>query len=278
MRNRLSTSACSAGVFGSLGLAVAASVLLPLPAWAAEGSELIGHRCRTYDADVSNENTLAALTEVARTPGVTCEIDVWRLADGTNIVWHDPTWERVADVDTLPSGVSPTDRVSEATWAEVSQVRTKGGEPVARLSQMIEASAELGVPLLVEVMNTVSDPQRVVELATEAGADVRYYGAPSDTCSTPELDRLSEAGAEVGIKLLENRPCQLRPAQLAAAGASFATVVGTAITPNYSRRMHTWGVEVYARWASVDAVEALLADGADKVMVENPVDVVDAAR
>jgi hypothetical protein len=148
---------------------VALAVLTPAPAIAADGSDLIGHRCRTGDSLYTKENTVAALRDVSTVPGAMCEIDVWRLSDGTNIVWHDPTWERVADPATLPDGVDPTDPVTQATSAQVSQIRTKGGQPVARLGWMIRAAGEYDVPLIVEIQNSISGEEWFVDYARQQG-------------------------------------------------------------------------------------------------------------
>ena len=99
------------------------------PADSLAGGKLIGHRCRTYDPAVTNEDTVAALIDTSGVAGAWCEVDAWTLADGTVIIWHDATWGRVANHATLPARLQPSSRVKDATWAQVSQIRTKGGNP-----------------------------------------------------------------------------------------------------------------------------------------------------
>ncbi len=252
-------------------LACAASALLTVPAQAATGGDyLIGHRCRVYDPDVTNEDTVAALIDTASVPGAWCEVDTWRLADGRQIIWHDPTWERVADPATLPDGIAPTDAVQDATWDQVSQIRTKGGAPVARLTQMIAASATYGVPLVVEVQNPLYDASKFVDYAAQQGASVRYYQAPSRTCETPSIDRLRDAGAVVGIKINDDPICSLTPWGIQDKGASFVTVPQSQITYGFIGAMSWWGVDVYARWASAYTAQQLIDLGADRVLVDRP--------
>src|SRR3712207_6738775 len=117
---------------GALILALSGSLFIAAPADALSGSSLIGHRCRTYDRAVTNENTVVALQDTAAgAPGAYCEIDVYRISDGTFIVWHDPTWSRVANHATLPKEIAPTDRVVNATREQIAGIKTKGGAPVA---------------------------------------------------------------------------------------------------------------------------------------------------
>jgi len=256
-------------------LACAASTLLVVPAQAASGGDqLIGHRCRTYDPAVTNEDTVAALIDIASIPGAWCEVDTWRLADGRQIIWHDPTWERVADPATLPDGIQPTDAVQDATWDQVSQIRTKGGAPVARLTQMIDASATYGVPLIVETQNPLLNASKFVDYASAQGASVRYYQAPSRTCETPSIDRLRDAGAVVGIKINDNPICSLTPWQIQNKGASFVTAPQSLITYGLVGALRWWGVDVYARWASAYTAQDLIDLGAVRVLVDDPTEAV----
>jgi hypothetical protein len=252
-------------------LACSTSLLVAVPAEAASaGDYLVGHRCRTYDPAVTNEDTVAALVDTSSVPGAWCEVDTWRIADGRQIIWHDPTWERVADPATLPAGVAPTDAVQDATWAQVSQIRTKGGAPVARLSQMIAASAAYDVPLVVEVQNPLWNATRFVDYAGTQGATVSYYQAPTATCETASIDRLRDAGAVIGIKINDDPPCSLTPWQIHDKGASFVTVPQSQITYGFIGAMNWWGVDVYARWASADTAQELIDLGAVRLLVDRP--------
>ena len=75
-------------VFGLL-LLVLSSFVAAAPADAVPASKLLGHRCHLYDPAVTNEDTVAALEDVAKeAPGAWCEIDAWRISDGTLIVFQ----------------------------------------------------------------------------------------------------------------------------------------------------------------------------------------------
>ncbi|CAA9323587.1 MAG: hypothetical protein AVDCRST_MAG36-440 [uncultured Nocardioidaceae bacterium] len=218
---------------------------------------------------MTNEDTVAALRDVARgAPGAWCEIDTWRLSDGTMIVFHDPTWGRVANHTTLPAGVTPSSLVTNATWAQVSQIRTKGGEPIPTLKQMIDASATYKVPLTVEVKNSVTNPAGIVGYAKTKGATVDYYRKPGFGCAVKVLDPLRAAGARIGLKLIKYSDCTL--ADIKARGTSFITTLNSKVTPKYVQDMKTIGVEIYVRDVTESTSQGTLANGAARLMVEDP--------
>lgn len=258
-----------AALVGALSLAVLVTVGLALPAQAVPASKLIGHRCHTYDAAVTNEDTVAALRDVAHdAPGAGCEIDTWKIADGTMIVFHDSTWNRVADLRTLPPGVSRNSLVKNATRAQVSQIRTKGGEPIATLEEMIDASAAYHVPLMVEVKNSVTNAPAIVGYARARSADVSYYRQPGKGCAAAVLDPLHRWGAAVGLKLVSTSDCTL--ANLQAKGISFVTQHYSAVTAEGTQQMRAIGVDVYARNTSRFTSQQTLAAGAAKLTIDSP--------
>jgi len=253
---------------GLLALALS-SLVVASPAEAVPASRLLGHRCHVYDASVTNEDTVAALKDVAAgAPGAWCEIDAWRISDGTMIVFHDLTWNRVADRSTLPAGVSPTDQVINATWAQVSRIRTKGGQPIPTLQTMIDASAQYHVPLLVEVKNSVTNPQGVVTYAKNAGASVSYYRDPTSSCVTTTIDPLQKAGARVGVKLSNATTCSV--AQIQAKHLSFVTQQYWVATAQYDQSLKNIGVSVYARGDTRDTSKSTLANGAAMLLCPDP--------
>jgi glycerophosphoryl diester phosphodiesterase len=250
-----------------LGLA---NLLSAVPAQAVPGGQLLGHRCRTYNPATNNEDTVAALVNTSKVPGAWCEVDAWTIADGTVIIWHDSTWGRVSDHSTLPPGVLPTDKVKDATWQQVSQIRTTGGSPVATLGSMIDASAAHGVPLVVEVRNSIDSPAHWVSYAGSQGAQVRYYSSPRAGCTMPaQLNALRTDGAIVGLKLGLS-PCVITPTALQAMGASFVTVRTDKITKAYTDDLHAHGVDAYASGATAFTAATVLANGAAKLLVNRP--------
>lgn len=239
------------------------------------GDHVLGHRCRTaYPPESTNENTLAALIDTAAIPGAICEIDAYRISDGTIIIWHDARWNRVADLETLPAGVQRSDRIVEATWSQVRQIRTKGGQPVMRLEDMIDASAEHDIPLLVDIRNSLRDnAPRLVSYANEQGADVRYYQLVRASCNTPQIDRFRAAGAMVGIKFLGH--CPMTPAQIDAKGASFTQELSFRLTDAYLDDMEQRGIEVGVldRGMTEETAERLAERGVSKFLLDAPRDI-----
>ncbi len=236
------------------------------------GETLLGHRCRIYDNARTKENTVAALRSVSKISGAACEIDVWTLADGTAVVWHDPTWGRVADPDTLPAGVDKRTPVPEATWAQVKAIRTKGGAKVPTLRKMIAAAGRHAVTLNVEIRNLLSDPDHWVAVAQRRSADVQYYQlANQTTCTFGQVARLAKAGATIGLKLGgPHGPCQPTPKQIQATGAAWVTEDAARVTPSYAAALHGRGVKVYARSVDETNAAALLDAGADRLLVNRP--------
>jgi len=266
---RVSTRIKAAGVIAA---AVVGSLLaMPQAQAAAPGDYIFGHRCRVYDRAVNNENTVLALREISQSlPGASCEIDAVKIADGTVIVWHDGTWNRVANPNTLPSGVSPSSKVLNATWAQVRQIRTRGGQPVARLQDMIDAAAQYNVKLVVDIRNSLPNPQGLVDYATQRGADVSYYQLVKRSCNTPNIDKFRAAGAKVGVKLLGE--CNLTPAQIAAKGATFTQQISFSLTDAYLADMDSRGIAVGVldRGMTETKAEQLRARGVDRFLLDNP--------
>lgn len=239
---------------------------------AEPGDHVAGHRCRTYDRAVTNENTRAALIDTAGVPGAVCETDAWRISDGTIIVWHDRRWRRVADHDTLPPGVSPDDLITEATWAQVRQIRTRGGEPVLTLQQMINASAQYDIPLMVDIRNRLSGAPQLVQYANQANAEVWYYGLINASCRTRNVDPFRDAGARVGVKIL--RACPLTAQQLDQRGFSFTSQLASSLTDAYLNEANRRGIQVgtlsSAASMTEEQAEELVARGVTRMLLDRP--------
>jgi glycerophosphoryl diester phosphodiesterase len=254
-----------------MAAALVGSLLTVAPAEAHTGdpgSHVYGHRCQAGD----NENTVAALQYAGGLAGVMCEIDATTIADGTVIAWHDATWRRVADPASLQrAGLAPGDRVRNATWSQVSQVRTKGGQPVARLIDMIDASGRFDVPLRVDMRNALTSPRDLVARATQAGADVAYYQLVQSSCRTNLTDRMRNAGAVIGIKLLPGG-CQMTAATMQARGASFTQQLSFNMTQTFIDDANRLGITVgiLDRGMTEDNAEALHARGITRFLLDDP--------
>lgn len=262
-------------LLAGLALLLLSSLLSAPPAHALPGGQILGHRCKTWpptQVSETNENTVVALEDTAGVAGAACEIDVWRISDGTLIVWHDSTWGRVADHSTLPAGVSPSDPVRQATWQQVSQIRTKGGAPVPTLRRMIERAAALGVPLVVEIRNVIPDPAAVVGWASTANATVSYYKLPTGTnCDAPILVKMYAAGARIGWKMPGPRSlCKPTAQMMRNRSVTFNSQSLEVSTKAYLDEMNAHGIETYVRGAGRYSAPEVLANGAARVLVNEP--------
>jgi glycerophosphoryl diester phosphodiesterase len=260
----------------TLALALIGSLMMVAPAEAHDGpigEHILGHRCRTYDTKVTNEDTVAALRDTAEIPGAICEIDAIRIADGTVVVIHDGTWKRTADPASLKrAGVSPTSQVKRARWSQVSKIRTKGGEPIPRLEDMIDAAAQYDIPLIVDVRNAFPQTQtnNLVKYATDRGADVRYYQLLQGNCTSTVINRFRTAGAKVGVKLLGE--CPMTADQMAALGATFTQQVSWFLSDTFLVRAKELGIEVGVldRGMTEARAQSLYARGVMRFLLDRP--------
>lgn len=264
----------------AVAVALAGGLLTAVPAEADHGDpgdHVAGHRCRTYDRAVSNENTLAALIDTAGIPGAVCETDAWRIADGTIIIWHDRRWRRVADHSTLPNGIDPDDNITQATWAQVSQIRTRGGERILRLQDMIDAAAQYDIPLMVDIRNRLERgsetvASEMVQRAENVGADVWYYGLINGRCRTRNVDPFRDAGARVGVKIL--RSCPLTVDELVDRGFSFTSEISFRLTDAYIAEANANGIDIGvldgAGSMTEERAEALVARGVTRLLLDRP--------
>lgn len=108
-------------------------------------TEIIAHRAGGVEAP---ENTVKGI-EVAYELGAKgCEIDIQRTSDGHYVVNHDADFARTCGVSKTPN---------EMTLAQVKELRV-GGEPVATLEEMLDASRDK-VILFVELKGETADNQ-----------------------------------------------------------------------------------------------------------------------
>lgn len=259
-------------------LVVAASVAITgmtaAPASAATGDTLLGHRCSLYPAATTIENTVAAVADVSQYAGIWCEIDARRLADGTLISFHDPTWKRVADPDSLlAAGVTADSPVAQATWEQVSLIRTKGGAPIARIEDMITAAAQYDVGLIAELKGaraSAATAKRLVDLASSLGADVWWYQNPERSCTLRKSEPFKTAGAKIGVKMTLS--CPFTPVELRERGATFITERPSLLTKESVTALTAEGVTSVARNGTAKNIKGLLENGVWRVMTNSPKD------
>lgn len=95
--------------------------------YAQEHPLAIAHRGGTEDAP---ENTLAAFTAATLLGYRHLETDVHLSADGVLIAFHDDQLDRVTNEQ---------GKIAELSWAEISEARIEGTEPIPTLAELLEA-------------------------------------------------------------------------------------------------------------------------------------------
>ena len=84
------------------------------------------HRGGALEAE---ENTMAAFAHAVRLGYTHVETDIQATRDGVAVVFHDDTLERMT---------GEPERVADLTWEELSKRRTKGGEAIPLLDELLE--------------------------------------------------------------------------------------------------------------------------------------------
>ncbi|MGY1802259.1 glycerophosphodiester phosphodiesterase [Blastococcus sp. SYSU D00922] len=99
------------------------------------------------------ENTMPAFQACVDLGYRYLETDVRVTADGVLVVFHDPTLERVTD---------RTGRVEHLSWAEVSEARIGGREPIMRLEDLLGAWPDVRFNLDIKAAGVLAPLVRTV--------------------------------------------------------------------------------------------------------------------
>lgn len=210
----------------------------------------IAHR---GDPVAERENTLQAIQAAIAQGAEAVEIDVQLAADGTPVVVHDATFERLWG-DTHPVGA--------LAWPEIARLGDVGVR-VPRLADLLELSTAAGVPLVLDQKDPAAGAAaaRLVERvgaertafcgATEGLLDIRrmlpqatiFWNDPGP--GTPDLHVLTA----------------MRP--------QFYNPSWPALSPALVRGLHAFGIKVSCWTPNDDADLALVLDlGVDAVMTD----------
>jgi len=192
------------------------------------------------------------------------ETDVHACADGTVVAFHDEVLDRVCD---RPG------RIAEMTWAEVSQARVGGREPIPRLEELLSSFPDVRINIdpkhdavvgpLCEAIRRCDAVDRVCIGAFDDAriARVRSILGP----------RLSTAlGPRAVVRLLAASR-RLAPARFAGVAAQVPTHRGRIplVTRQFVRGAHRLGLQVHV-WTIDDPTEMhrLLDLGVDGIMTD----------
>lgn len=110
--------------------------------------KLMGHRGAR---DRAPENTMRSFEALLKSTTPVVEFDIHESADGIWVVHHDETLDRT----TTSSGP-----LRQKTWAELAEVRTKEGDPLPRLEDVLELYADTEMELQIE-LKSVGDFARL---------------------------------------------------------------------------------------------------------------------
>ena len=202
------------------------------------------------DPIAHRENTLAACTSAVALGADMVEIDLRRAGDGTIVVLHDSTLERLWGIDRA---------VADLGVADIRAV----GEGDLRIPTLPDVLSEVDVPLMVDF--TESD---VVDGAL---ADVRAAGA-LDRClfvtgNVPALRLLRAGAADARIGLTWTGPGLPDSSLLAELGAEFwnpayqlVTAERVAAVHGLGRLVSTWTVDGRAD------MERMVRSGVDAIV------------
>ncbi len=104
--------------------------------------KLMGHR---GSRDKAAENTLKSFVFFKESGLKAVEFDIHETVDGVWVVHHDDTLDRT----TIESGP-----IKGRTWEELSKVRTKEGEPLPRLEEVLDLFDDSDIELQIELKSS----------------------------------------------------------------------------------------------------------------------------
>ena len=215
------------------------------------------------------ENTFPAFQSCVDLGYRYLETDVRVTADGVLIVFHDPTLERVTD---------RTGRIEHLTWAEVSEARIGGREPIMRLEDFLGAWPDVRFNLDIKAAGVLAPLVRTVRRLKVAdriclgsfsdariAAARRLFGPAVCTSLGPRgvaALRLSSYSPRAAGLVRIQAGCAQVPLQL----GGRALVDERFIAAAHARdlQVHVWTVD------SEQEASAMLDLGVDGVMTDRP--------
>ncbi|OGP59954.1 MAG: hypothetical protein A2V67_10420 [Deltaproteobacteria bacterium RBG_13_61_14] len=157
-------------------------LLMAIPAWTEvwpEGRPLtLAHRGANREFD---ENTLAAFSRAADLGVDAIECDPKLTRDGVYVIMHDFTVDRTTD----GSG-----KVAEMTLSEIKSLRTKNGEEVPTLEEVLQLAQGRGLAVYLDMKSAPPDRgEKLVALLDQYGMRDRGIVGTYQKQFTRELER-----------------------------------------------------------------------------------------
>ncbi len=212
------------------------------------------------------ENTMAAFAHAVGLGYSHIETDVQATRDGVAVIFHDDTLERMTGEAVA---------IADLTWADLSARRTRGGEPIPRLDELLaawpglnvnlEAKADAAVEPMAEAIRRADALPRVCVGSFEAGRTARLRALLGpDLCWSP-----AHAGV-FGLWLrgwgLPGRRPDFPAVQVPVRHRGIPLV-----TRAFVRAAHRHGVQVHVWTVDDEAeMEVLLDLGVDGLMSDRP--------
>ena len=217
-------------------------------------------------ASEAPENTLPAFEHAVRLGYRYLETDVHATADGVLVAFHDDRLDRVTD----RTGV-----IAEMTWAEVSEARVDGREPIPLLEDVlgtwpevrvnIDPKADTSVEPLIEVLRRTASAQRVcIGAFSDERIDRVRAALGTGLCTGMGPDEL------VGLlRAFQGEAVEFRSqaAQIPThdfKGRPLATAELVEVAHRHGIAVHVWTID------DPDEMHRLLDLGVDGIMTDRP--------
>jgi len=213
---------------------------------------VIAHR---GDSQSFRENTVAAVEAAVLAGADAIEVDVQLAADGTLVVLHDDTLERLWG-DPRP--------VAATTWEHI--VRLGDGElRVPRLADLLERSMSTGIPLVLDQKHPIA-AMAAARLVQRVGAtDTAFCGSTEGLVAI----RAAHPGATIYLNDHSYAPPDIR--LLATVRPQYYNPHWQLLSPGTVHAMRTFGIGLCCWTPNEDAdLDLVLGLGVDAVMTDRP--------
>lgn len=198
-----------------------------------------GHRGHIVDG---HENSRPAFCHAAELGASLCEIDLRMTRDGRLVVFHD---------DILDNASTGTGLISQLTYAQIAQVRTRArngvpieGQPIEAFEDVLAYCRDLGLGLIVEIKDKFEGTaylEQVAGLLKEAGMFERVLISSFDYVVLRDIKRVAPGVRTMGI----NYHRLVEPA--AAAQSAMMDVMNTdypQFAPDLAEKLHAANIGV----------------------------------